>query len=399
MSEIWVFPLQKDFERALTPVDQLGLGTDLDSVSCGPAAAASCLKYFAGKGYPGLDNVGGDEARPEMSGEDMARELQGAMGTTSKGTTPDNMVAGIGGYLQGHGESGWAVDWHPVDDATDLAEMFREFESDSEDVIVILEDTTAAGDTSAHAVTLGSTHSDYTGTPETRIDFMDPWGGGAQADNDYPLDAGGGGQPSTEGYDLNGAGGDAKVAGYIKVSPPEGAPVPSPLARSSLGTADRAPWLLVASGPVRGNGLVDTLRWDTSPFPGGLYLMEVVTVDDQGFRCRDIRLAGIADDATGHDLPDGGSRTMLRGSYPNPFNPATTIEYYLAKRARVTLAIYDVAGRRVRTLVADRTTEAGPHTASWDGMNDAGTRLASGVYFASFIAEGQVEAKKLILLR
>jgi hypothetical protein len=403
LSELLMFPLQVDFERTLTPIDQLGLGTDRDSVSCGPTAAASCLKYFADNGYPGLDNVGGDVLKPEQSGEDMARELQGAMGTNdSTGATPDGMVAGISSYLQGHGQSGWSVEAHPVDDATDLAEMLREFESDSEDVIVLLEDTTAAGDTTGHAVTLGSTHrtdpSTPGGTPEMSIDFMDPWEGGSQADNEYPLDTIGGGRPTTDGYDLDGAGGDAKIAGYIKVSPPSsGSPSP-PIARSALATT-RAPWLLVSSGPVRGNGLVDTLRLDTTPLAGGLYLMEVVTTDDQGFRCRDIRLAAIPTYTVDGDLPDPGSRTMLRGSYPNPFNPTTTIEFYLARGAKVTLAIYDVSGRRVRTLLSDAMTEAGVHRVGWNGKDDAGRKLASGVYFAHFRAEGQIASRKLILLR
>jgi flagellar hook assembly protein FlgD len=65
----------------------------------------------------------------------------------------------------------------------------------------------------------------------------------------------------------------------------------------------------------------------------------------------------------------------------------------------VTLAIYDVAGRRVRMLVDGRMTEAGDHRIDWDGRSDAGSRLASGVYFARFVAEGQVSARKLIMLR
>ncbi len=400
-SEVWMFPLKKDFERPLTPVDQLGLGTPMDTMSCGPAGAASCLKYFADNGYPGLDNPGGDETKPAMSGEDIARELQGAMGTNAtEGTTPDGAVAGIDSYLKKHGQSGWTVEHHPVDDATDLAEMIREFESDKEDVLVIVEDVTAEGDTMGHLVTLGSTHSSCpeagaSGTPTTRIDFMDPYGGGLPADNDYPLDTSGGGRPTTEGYDLDGAGADAEVAGYIKVSPPEGAPGAAPLARA----AAREPWILAATGLVRGHGLVDTLRFGTAPFPGGLYLMEVVTIDDQGFRCRDIRLAGIPEHVTGNDLPDPGGRTMLRGSYPNPFNPTTTIEFFLASDTKVTLAIYDVAGRRVRALISDEMTGAGLHKVDWNGKDDAGRKLASGVYFASFRAEGQVEARKLILLR
>jgi len=127
--------------------------------------------------------------------------------------------------------------------------------------------------------------------------------------------------------------------------------------------------------------------------------MEVVTTDDQGFRCRDIRLAWIPASTSGHDESGPGIKTMLRGSYPNPFNPATTIEFSLERSARVTLAIYDVSGRRVRTLVSGALTAAGIHAVNWDGTNDNGKRLASGVYFASFVAEGQVSAKKLIMLR
>ena len=145
--------------------------------------------------------------------------------------------------------------------------------------------------------------------------------------------------------------------------------------------------------------MVDTLRWDTAPFPGGLYLMEVVTTNNLGFQCRDIRLAGLPVTTTGADEPGPPIRTMLRRSYPNPFNPATTIEYSLDAKTRVTLAIYDVAGRRVRVLLAGETIEAGVHTIDWDGRNDRGMLLSSGVYFVKFHAAGRVEARKLIMLR
>ena len=61
--------------------------------------------------------------------------------------------------------------------------------------------------------------------------------------------------------------------------------------------------------------------------------------------------------------------------------------------------IFDVSGRRVRTLIPGVMTDAGIHKADWDGKNDNGKQLASGVYFARFVAEGQVSARKLILLR
>ncbi len=66
-------------------------------------------------------------------------------------------------------------------------------------------------------------------------------------------------------------------------------------------------------------------------------------------------------------------------NYPNPFNPATTIYYDLSETAQVTLIVYDALGRRVRTL-ASGTLPAGRHTAQWDGRNDAGAPVGSGVY-------------------
>ena len=408
ISELWLFPLSFEYSRDLTEIDQLGLGTDNDSTSCAPTAAASCLKYFADNGHPTLDNPGGDEAKPEQSGEEMARELGDAMGTDENGTTPDEMVSGIGSYLEGHGQSGWSVEHGEVSNDTDLGEMIREFESDGEDILMLVQDTTVSGDTIGHVVTLGSVTTTYydvidpppaSGSTDTKLDFMDPWGGGSTEDNNYDTDENDEGQTTLTGYDLDGAGGDGWVCGYIKVSPPEEAPSSASASHPAEKAAARPGWILADSGVAHGNGIIDVLHWDTTPYAGGLYLMEVVTTDDQGITCRDLRLAGIPTYHVDDDSPTPTFKTNLRGSYPNPFNPATTIEYSLEKETRVTLVVYDVSGRRVRTLLSGKTVEQGIHRVQWDGKNDKGMQLSSGIYFCKFIAEGQVEARKLILLR
>ncbi|MCK4510975.1 hypothetical protein KAW64_04505, partial [bacterium] len=69
----------------------------------------------------------------------------------------------------------------------------------------------------------------------------------------------------------------------------------------------------------------------------------------------------------------------LHHARPNPFNPSATIEYSIAAPGRVTIRVFDAAGRVVRTLV-DREVEAGEHGAVWDGTTDTGQRAASGVY-------------------
>jgi flagellar hook assembly protein FlgD len=84
---------------------------------------------------------------------------------------------------------------------------------------------------------------------------------------------------------------------------------------------------------------------------------------------------------------------------PNPFNPETTIRYSLSKPGRVVLRIYNASGALVRTLV-DEPRPAGSYTARWNGADDAGRRLGSGVYFYEIqTASGFRDARKLVLLK
>jgi hypothetical protein len=93
----------------------------------------------------------------------------------------------------------------------------------------------------------------------------------------------------------------------------------------------------------------------------------------------------------------------LGQNYPNPFNPVTTIRYGVPVAGRVLLDVYDIAGRRIRTLV-DGDTPAGYHSVEWDGRNDAGVGVASGVYMMVMRggpdpASGPVLTGKMLLLR
>ena len=97
--------------------------------------------------------------------------------------------------------------------------------------------------------------------------------------------------------------------------------------------------------------------------------------------------------------PDGGTPAAyaLRGAAPNPFNPSTTLSYDVpAGGGDVRLDVLDARGRLVRTLVAERRAE-GRHEAAWNGRDDAGRRLPSGVYFARLRAAGCREVIKVTL--
>ena len=90
--------------------------------------------------------------------------------------------------------------------------------------------------------------------------------------------------------------------------------------------------------------------------------------------------------------------TVLYQNAPNPFNPTTVIRYDLAASGSVSLAIYDPAGRKVRTLVRETLT-AGPRETTWDGRDDAGDPVASGVYFYRLEADGARQSRKLVIIR
>ena len=97
------------------------------------------------------------------------------------------------------------------------------------------------------------------------------------------------------------------------------------------------------------------------------------------------------------------SFTLLQ-NYPNPGNPSTTITFTLPRTAHVTLEIYNLLGQRVRTLV-DGAIDAGSHTVVWDGRDELGSSLSSGVYLYRLRAvqgKGQedfVRVKKMVLVR
>ena len=116
----------------------------------------------------------------------------------------------------------------------------------------------------------------------------------------------------------------------------------------------------------------------------------------------EIEDAGIGVNVT-TSVPDGdeaGQKYSYRLSQnlPNPFNPSTTVRYSTASRTHVWIAVYDVAGRRVRVLV-DEVRDPGDYSILWDGRDAGGNALASGVYFIRYHAAGRQFWRKAALLK
>ncbi|MFQ5604830.1 MAG: FlgD immunoglobulin-like domain containing protein [bacterium] len=89
---------------------------------------------------------------------------------------------------------------------------------------------------------------------------------------------------------------------------------------------------------------------------------------------------------------------MLSQNYPNPFNAQTQISYSVSKAAKISLKIFNVTGQEIRTLLYGNSP-AGTFRIIWDGQNDRGRDVASGLYFYKFETKGVSAVRKLILLR
>jgi hypothetical protein len=89
---------------------------------------------------------------------------------------------------------------------------------------------------------------------------------------------------------------------------------------------------------------------------------------------------------------------QLSQNYPNPFNPVTTIRYEIARRAQVSVDVFNIVGQQVRSLV-HKSQEPGSYEVIWDGKDANGEHVASGMYFYRLRADQFVQTKKMLLLK
>ena len=93
------------------------------------------------------------------------------------------------------------------------------------------------------------------------------------------------------------------------------------------------------------------------------------------------------------------SKISLNTNYPNPFNPSTTISFFIPEASRIRLSIYNIKGQKVKTLTND-CFEKGNHSVIWNGVDENGNPVSSGVYFYNLNVNGKSKAiKKCLLLK
>lgn len=96
--------------------------------------------------------------------------------------------------------------------------------------------------------------------------------------------------------------------------------------------------------------------------------------------------------------PAAPSSFALWQNYPNPFNPSTVIRFALPQAGQMRLAVYNILGHRIRMLM-EGVRPAGEFQVTWDGRDETGRQMASGIYFYRLEAQGQIQTRKLTLIR
>ena len=158
------------------------------------------------------------------------------------------------------------------------------------------------------------------------------------------------------------------------------------------------------------------------PGNGRVYVISFIATDNFGASCElhTVRVCVPHDQRPGHVCIDDGQKynsvtgglvgpaaklvaavegkEIGLGNYPNPFNPATTMVYSLAEAAPVRLTIYNLLGQQVRVLV-EEVQGMGGHSVEWDGLDETGLTVSSGLYFYRLEAGDQVLVRKMLLSR
>jgi hypothetical protein len=108
------------------------------------------------------------------------------------------------------------------------------------------------------------------------------------------------------------------------------------------------------------------------------------------------RNAAVGINQTSTEVPEAFEMSQ---NYPNPFNPTTKIDFAIPKTAAISIIIYDISGREIKTLIKNETMMTGKYTVDWNATGNSGSVVSSGVYFYRIISGGQAITKKMMLIK
>jgi len=149
-----------------------------------------------------------------------------------------------------------------------------------------------------------------------------------------------------------------------------------------------------------GNHSWEQVEFDLSGYTGNIQLRFVFGsdgfVNGEGWYIDDLAIVNTVDSEDDIVIP---VYSELRQNHPNPFNPETTISFSVSEaNVNTEICIYNVKGQKVKTLI-DEILDSGEHYTVWNGRNDAGNKVGSGVYFTKMNSGKFISIKKMILMK
>jgi hypothetical protein len=159
----------------------------------------------------------------------------------------------------------------------------------------------------------------------------------------------------------------------------------SPVYPSGSGSGDGN--FTITSGDVE----VDQVRFKMAKSDQTATYVEFFT--PSVFHFGNVSITGISDQKSFIPL-----EVTLDQNYPNPFNPETIIRYTLSSEGQAALVVFDLQGRKIRSLLSASQSE-GQHEVRWDGKNDKGGLVATGIYIYQLKSKNQVLTKRMVLIR
>ena len=135
-----------------------------------------------------------------------------------------------------------------------------------------------------------------------------------------------------------------------------------------------------------------------SPWSGRTMYYYLGNFSPDGGASGNYMIRAVCDTLVCAGVPDRPAPGFVVHASPNPFREETSISFALERQTQIAIAIYDIKGRRIRSVV-DRVFEAGPHSVVWDGADSHGNAVCSGIYFYRVIAPASAHTGKVTLLR
>ena len=143
---------------------------------------------------------------------------------------------------------------------------------------------------------------------------------------------------------------------------------------------------------------IDSFYVDSEVDPFTNYEYWVTAVDHSGNERDASTVVEVAGSMLSTDADLVPDVYALGQNYPNPFNPSTQVRYALPEQSQVVLTVYDMLGRKVRTLV-NGVQDAGYRSVMWNATSDQGTPVSAGMYIYTIRANEFYQVKKMILLK